>query len=262
MMDMKINSLPSGNASLEKGLDLFSLISGDRGKTQLSQLAGDLQLPRSTLYRMVGVLERAGLVTRLARGRYDVGLKLAEHLEGISIKSQMARIARPVLRELAMASGATAHLGVLEQDMVTYLVKETAPAAAEAASFTRENAQLEAYCSGIGKVLLANLPEAERSKYLENGPFVAMTTRTITDPAALRTALRHVRDRQHAIDDGEIADDLYCLAVPVRDRFEDVTAAISLSFPRASRSIYRDQDALGRLRAGAEDISAKFGYRG
>jgi DNA-binding IclR family transcriptional regulator len=261
MMDMKINSLPSGNASLEKGLDLFSLISEDRGKTQLSQLASELEIPRSTLYRMVGVLERAGLVTRLARGRYDVGMKLAEHLEGISIKSQMARIAQPVLRELAVTSGATAHLGMLEDDMVTYLVKETAPAATPA-PLTCAGGQLEAYCSGIGKVLLANLPEAARHKYLENGPFVAMTSRTITDPAALKLALRHVRDRQHAIDDGEVTDDLYCLAVPVRDRFEDVTAAISLAYPRSTRSIFRDQDALARLRACAEDISAKFGYRG
>ncbi len=259
---MKINSLPSGNASLEKGLDLFALISRDRGKTQLSQLAFDLQLPRSTLYRMVGVLERAGLVTRLARGRYDVGMKLAETFEGITVKGQMARLARPVLQELAAACGATAHLGVLEHDMVTYLVKESAPSAGLAAGFTREDAQLEAYCSGIGKVLLAYLADEERDRYLENGPFVAMTARTITDPLTLRLVLKSVREKQYATDDGEIADDLYCLAMPVRDRFEDVTAAISLSFPRAGRSLYRDQDALTRLRAAAAEISEKFGYQG
>jgi DNA-binding IclR family transcriptional regulator len=183
-------------------------------------------------------------------------------MEGISARSQMARLARPALAELATACNATAHLGVLENDMVTYLVKESAPSAGPAASFTRENAQLEAYCSGIGKILLAYLPEEDRNRYLAAGPFVAMTARTITDPLTLKLALKTVRDKQAATDDGEIAENLYCLAVPVRDRFQDVSAAISLSFERTARNPFRDQDALTKLRACAEEISARFGYQG
>jgi DNA-binding IclR family transcriptional regulator len=249
----------TSSATLEKGLLLLDHLIRDQGRTTFADLYRDLSIPTSTAHRLLAVLEQHRLIVRVAKGRYRGGGTLIDLAEGSDLATILRHTARPLLRRIARETGRTAHLGVLDDGMVTYLIKEQG---GSAILFTQEGMQLEAYCSGIGKVLLANLPEAERSKYLENGPFVAMTTRTITDPAALKMALRQVRERQHAIDDGEIADDLYCLAVPVRDRFEDVTAAISLSFPRSSRSIYRDQDALARLRAGAEDISAKFGYRG
>lgn len=74
---------------------------------------------------------------------------------------------------------------MLENDMVTYLVREGAEART---IFSEENKQLEAYCSGIGRMLLASLPEPDREAYLAEGPFVALTERTITDPAELRAA--------------------------------------------------------------------------
>jgi DNA-binding IclR family transcriptional regulator len=144
---------------------------------------------------------------------------------------------------------------------VTYLVKIPANAARGAASFTQESGQLEAYCSGIGKVLLAHLPPGERRLYLAGSPFVALTPRTITDPRALEDALQTVRDEGFARDDGEIAEDLYCLAVPVRNRQGQVFAAISLSFPRDAHSPDRDAEYLAGLRACAADISTRLGWR-
>ena len=231
----------SGSASLEKGLDLFNRILNNRGETPLGGLAAELDLPRSTLYRLIGALERAGLITRLSRGRYDVGLPIAERLHAISSTEHLARLCRPSLHRLAKACKATAHLGVMENDMVTYLVKVNAGVSHPVVSFTRENAQLEAYCSGIGKVLLAWLPMAERARYLSGGPFVAMTPRTIIDPSKLQNCLITVRSKQFATDDGEIADGLYCLAVPLWTSGLPMTAAISISVSRLARQYREDE---------------------
>jgi IclR family acetate operon transcriptional repressor len=257
---MKLSSPPpaSGNASLEKGLALFNRIMVDRGQTNLAELAADLAVPRSTLYRLTGILARAGLITRLERGCYDIGLPLAEKLNGTTGTGHLARLCRPSLRELAKTCGATAHLGVMENDMVTYLVKESA-GPTPAAPFTRENAQLEAYCSGIGKVLLAWLPETERNFYLAGGPFVALTRRTITDPLILKDCLKIVRAERFARDDSEIADDLYCLAVPLWSGPEPMTAAISLSFTRRDGQQAGDATYLAKLRACAAKLSDKLG---
>jgi len=218
---------------MEKALTLFSRILHDRGRTPLKDLAADLALPRSTLYRLTGTLQEFGLVTRSARGHYDIGIPLAQALHGVTPNSQRARLSRPALQRLADACRATAHLGVLEDGMVTYLVKAIGRAANAESVFTRENAQLEAYCSGIGKVLLAWLPENQRAQYLAAGPFVALTAHTISNPNILREALRDVRAQGFAKDDGEAAENLFCLAVPLTQAGGTVEAAISISFPRA-----------------------------
>ncbi|GLR67077.1 IclR family transcriptional regulator [Acidocella aquatica] len=246
---------PSGNASLEKGLDLFNRIARDRGQTPLAALAAEMGLPRSTLYRLTNALEGAGMIARLERHHYEVGLPLAEALRGMTPESQLARLSRPALRRLASTCGATAHLGVMENDMVTYLVKESAGSVPAEPSFSRENTQLEAYCSGIGKVLLAWLPEEERARYLAGGPFVALTQRTITDPVVLQETLQTVKAEQFARDDGEIADDLYCLAVPLWTGDQRVAAAISLSFARRAEQRREDEGHLAMLRACAARLS-------
>jgi DNA-binding IclR family transcriptional regulator len=248
----------SGSVAFEKGLVLFNRILIDRGETLLAELAADLELPRSTLYRLTGALERAGLISRLTRGRYDIALPLAERVNGVSANKQLARLCRPALGKLAKACEATAHLGVMENDMVTYLVKVNAGGLHSAASFTRENAQLEAYCSAIGKVLLAWLPAEARARYLSGGPFVAMTSRTITDPAKLANCLKMVRSKKFARDDGEIANDLYCLAVPLRTS-RPMTLAISISVPRLASRHFDDAIYLKKLRACADALSIRLG---
>jgi DNA-binding IclR family transcriptional regulator len=248
----------AGNAALLKGLALFNLIAADRGRTDLTGLAADLALPRSTLYRLAGTLQAMGLITRLSRGHYDIGLRLAEMLDGVTVKNTLVRLCRPALRDLAQSRGATAHLGILEDGMVTYLVKE-APGTDHSAAFTRENAQLEAYCTGIGKVLLAQLPDAALAAYLAAAPFIPMTSRTITTPSILRDALQKVRAEAFAIDDGEIAEQLYCLAVPLWTQADGVSAAISLSFPREGRQSGQDEADLASLRHCATELRGRLG---
>lgn len=249
----------SGSAALEKGLVLFERIMRDRGRTSLATLAEDINLPRSTLYRLIATLEAHGLISRISHGRYDIGMKIAVQMENVSAQAQLAVICRPLLRKLAEDCNATAHLGVMENDMVTYLVKETGKAAHAAVSFTRENFQLEAYCSGIGKVLLAWLPAAAREKYLAGGPFIALTKQTITDPEVLNEHLKRVRIEQFASDEGEVAEDLRCLAVPLLNNPLPMTAAISLSFIGRHESYKDDAIYLTQLRACAARLCRKLG---
>jgi DNA-binding IclR family transcriptional regulator len=261
MSAMPPDPVPS-SASVDKALTLFWRIARDRGATPLKTLLADLNLPRSTRHRLVATLQEFGLITRDSRGVYAVGLPLLEALDGITPAQHLARLSRPVLQDLADLCGATAHLGVLENDMVTYLVKVTGKGAAADAVCTRENAQLEAYCSGIGKVLLGGLPAAAREQYLAAGPFVPLTARTITDGDVLRACVRQAARDGFARDDGEVADDLFCLAVPLPGGDAAVDAAISVSFQRsriANRDLSRDLD---RLRRHARYLGHKLGRLG
>jgi DNA-binding IclR family transcriptional regulator len=245
----------AGTAALDKGLALLALIVRDRGTTALSLLADGMGLAQSTARRLVAALERQGLVTRAERGHYMAGAQLIELGNIINTRELLVRASRAPLRRLARDVNATAHLGILEADMVTYLIKEQLSARP---IFTREREQLEAYCSGIGKVLLAHLAADEREAYLGGVPFVPLTERTIVDPGLLRDELEKVKARGYATDDAEIADGLYCVAVPVVSAVGDVVAAISVSSPHELRSD-RLADLLGPLRWCAATVAARLG---
>jgi DNA-binding IclR family transcriptional regulator len=132
---------------------------------------------------------------------------------------------RPLLIALSARLNMTIHLGMLENDMVYYLSKVATPTSF--VTHTRSGALLEAYCSGLGKVLLAALQEEELESFIMEGELVALTPHTITDRGVLRQELERVRRQGFAVDDCEARIDTRCVAVPVRDPNGKVVAAIS-----------------------------------
>jgi DNA-binding IclR family transcriptional regulator len=211
-----------GDAALEKAMNLYLLVAQEAGSRPLGMQAQDLGIPLSTARRMIAVLLRKGLVVSTGPGRFEAS--------GSPIPDQrtfLAATARRPVRRLARRLRRTVHLGILENGMVTYLLKEQGGATP---IFTQPDQQLEAYCSGIGKMLLAHLPADELDQYLSDGPFVALTPNTITDPSHLRTALQSITAQGFALDDGEIDDGLRCVAVPIADCSGTVFAALSCSW--------------------------------
>lgn len=237
---------------------MLEAVVADGGAASVSALARKIGVPVATAHRQIATLVEEGYLVRAGAG-HVAGPRLLALLHTIDEKQVIARIAAPVLQELAGDIGGTVQLGTFENDMVTYRVK-----AGKGASglFTRVGMQLEAYSSAIGKVLLAHLPAPERTAYLAGGPFVAMTERTIVDPAALARELETVAARGHAIDDREVVDDLVCLAVPIRAPGGGVPAAISIS--RFDDGSLSDDNltVVARLRDAASRIErAVYGVR-
>jgi IclR family acetate operon transcriptional repressor len=214
-----------GARALDRALDLFAAISGADGHKTLVTIAAEQGLPISTAHRFVDRLLSHGLIARISRGRYIRSFGLSRGAGADHSQRTLARLARPALRALATEIGANVHLGVLDGDMVTYIVKESR----RTPLFTREGMQLEAYCSAIGKVLLANMPTAALDTFLATGPFVALTSSTIIDARELREHLVSVRANGFAIDDREVHEELVCAAVPVAAPGGFVIAALSLS---------------------------------
>lgn len=242
-----VRSLP------DKSVALLGLILSDDGRTPLRALAARLGLPLSTTYRLLAAYRRAGFVGAVGRGRYAAGLELVDLASRADRHAILAGAARPSLRKLARQLRRTVHLGILENDMVTYLVKEHGGGPR---LFSRAGMQLEAYCSGIGKMLLASLPETEREQYLAAGPFIALTRRTMTDPDILREALATVRRQGYAIDNEEVAEGLRCLAAPVRSRSGAVVAAVSVSRAVTPGERAAEAETLAALRDCCREIEA------
>lgn len=239
---------------LDKTLLLLTETLAGKGARSLARISEDLGIPLSTAHRLVTALESHGFLIRAGRGHFLPGMMLIRLGTACHLNDVLTRLSRPLLKSLARQTGHAAHLGVLEGDMVTYLVKEALP---KTHLFTREVMQLEAYCTGIGKVLLASLPEEARNAYLASGPFVPLTANTITDITGLRAELGAVGARGYAVDDAEIADNLRCVAVPLRHD-GTVIAALSLSVVTEVLEPSLLERSLVALRSCAQQIEAKL----
>ncbi|MCC0017615.1 MAG: IclR family transcriptional regulator [Rhodobiaceae bacterium] len=237
------------DTSLDKGLVLLRMIAEDNGATAFREMADRLNMPLSTAHRILATLKDHGLVCRLGAGRYGAGIELAS-LAGLPNRlALIARVARPFLDATARETGLTLHLGALEDGMVTYAVKAEGAPADTAAEFTREGMQLEAYCSAVGRVLLAGLNKSEQRSYLSDGPFVQLTTRTVTSPHRLQGILELVSERGFAEDDREISDDLWCLAVPLRSKKGEVLCSVSASMTWHPKAALRKEDVIRSLQS-------------
>lgn len=214
-------------SSLTRALGMLEAIIAEGTTRSVAAIARDLGVPAATAHRQVSSLLAEGYLARRPDGHHVAGPRLLYLLGQLDEKQVVANCAAPVLHRLAGQLGCVVQLGTLEGDMVTYRIK-TGEGAGDL--FTRVGLQLEAYCSGIGKVLLAGLPATQRQTYLAEGPFIALTPRTITDPDALASALELVRIQGFATDKGEVVEDLECLAVPIFKPDNSVLAAISASW--------------------------------
>jgi DNA-binding IclR family transcriptional regulator len=209
-------------------LKAFAVLKSFRNRDEWltsSELSRRAQLPEASGYRLIQTLEQIGAVVRGPRGRYRPGMLLVSLSQNVAIGDLLREASLDIITGVAQKLNLTVHIGLLEGGMVTYIAKVCTPTSLS--PHTRPGAQLEAYCTGLGKVLLAALPPDELDEFILDGDLVALTPHTITDRVQLRTELNRVKKYGYAIDNCEIRPDMRCVAVPIHDSEGRTIAAIS-----------------------------------
>lgn len=240
-----------GNKSLNTALRLLEVIADSRGQDTLQVLSQRTGIPLPTAWRMASTMVERGFLRRGKRGYYLPGVRLRQLAETVSDTDTLTLLSRPLLKNLANKFDCVAHLGALNDDMVTYLVREGSE---DSDVPTQEGTQLEGYCSAIGKVLLSERSVEEIAAYLSDGAFIPLTPYTITDPKQLKEELELVAQRGFAIDAQEVQENMTCLALPLRNSEDQAVAAISLSQTANIPSPVRQRNMLRHLRRTAESI--------
>lgn len=215
------------NYSVIKAFAILRAFRDTEGWLSSCELSRRANLPLASGYRLIQTMEKIGVIAKGKRGQYRPGMELLSLSRSVPMLDFLKDASDPVLAELAASHGLTTHLAILENAMVTYIGKY-----AGATSFplhTRVGAQFEAYCSAVGKVLLAGMSRAQVEAFIMDGQLVALTPFTITSPFRLREELEGVRKRGYAVDDRESHINTNCLAVPVQDGHGRTIAAISAS---------------------------------
>lgn len=197
------------------------------GVKDVAQLLGQ---HRTTAYRLLSTLVDTGFVHRSPDGlRYWLSLRLVELAGAILEQLPIHEVARPFLIELRDDTREGVHLGVLDGADVVYIDRVEALQPIRYYSYV--GSRFSAHASGIGKVLLAYLPDADRARIITARPLERFTTRTVSDPRALARHLKQIRRRGYAIADEEYRRDYRSVAVPILGPAGQALAGISVSGP-------------------------------
>jgi len=224
--------------------------------TELQEVTG---WPRSSLYGLVRTMaERNHLSFNSQNQKYRIGIRLWEAGQGFEQGVELANLAMPHLEAAKEQLGETVQLAVLDGIENIYIAKSEASHTLRLDSFV--GARLPAFATGLGKVLLAGLEEAELDHRLRNVILVAHTSTTITDMVALREVLRKIRAQGYALDNQEYTLGVCCTAVPIYGSTGTVVASISVSIPSVRVSEGVEAEALRVLSETSRSLSAELGY--
>jgi len=188
----------------------------------LADLNKRTRLPKSTLHRLVDQLCQVGWLER-DHGGYRVGLRMFEFGTLAVDGNRLHEAAFPHLQALASRTGLAAQLAILDHAEVVYLERiVVGPIRLP----TRRGGRKPAYCTALGKAMAAYDDDAVQT--LTAAPMPRKTAQTITEPSALRTELRRVREAGVAYDRGEAYQELVCVAAPIRSSGQAI-AAVSVT---------------------------------
>ncbi|HYB23723.1 MAG TPA: IclR family transcriptional regulator [Solirubrobacteraceae bacterium] len=255
---------PRYSQSLERGLAILGCFTPKRPVLGIADIADELGMSRSTTHRYVITLVALGYLEQGASRKYRLGLRVTDLGMSALNSTGLREHAHPYLEELRQRTSYTTSLGVLEGTEVLYVDRVR--------SFRRGQGRIDlnlhtgsrvpAYCTAMGKLLLANLPEGEQREAIAQLKLTKSGPNTITSKKALREELDQIAAAGFAVDDEELAAELYAIAAPVRNEAREVVAAASLSAHSSMISLEELVDALGpHLVSTADRISARLGYR-
>ena len=251
--------------SLERGLAILSAFGSDRSTIGVSELSRELSLSRSTTHRYIATLTSLGYLQQDAETkRYRLGPRVLD-LGFSAINSMDIReISVPHLQALSDATGFTVNMAILDGPDVVYIERcRTSRSGQRQIDLNLHvGSRLPAYCTGLGKALLAFVPEERFEEILDQADLVARGPNTITDRAALRAEMERVRTTGLAVNNEELAYGLRSIAAPIRSTSGDVVAALNLAVHRSMVSM---DDLIERygptVKRTADAISAEIGYR-
>jgi IclR family pca regulon transcriptional regulator len=250
--------------SLERGLAILSALASGPTPLGISDLAREVRLSRSTAHRYVSTLTKLGYLDqdpstrkyRLGPRVLDLGFSAINSLE-------LRDIAAPHLQELSDETGHTVNMAILDDVSVVYI--ERCRAAQQGQREIDLNlhvgSRLPAYCTSLGKVLLAYLPSARRRELLDRVEFVQRGPNTIMSKTALSAELARIRDSGVAVSNEEMAFGLRSMAMPVRTQSGEPVAAVNLAVHRSLMSM---EDLVLRLspilQRTVDEISRRLGH--
>ncbi len=245
----------SGDGTVGKAMDVLDQVAAFGRPVRFGALLEASPYPKATLYRFLQTLTNQRLLSYDPDHQtYSVGVRLVRLAHAAWHQTSLAPVARPHLDALSHKIGLTVHLAQLDNGQVLYVDKRNAAQPVE--MFSDAGKIGPAFCTGVGKAMLAYLPPAAQEKALAQQSYHAFTRQTLTSPDAVKIELRNIVARGHAYDREEHEPGIICIAVPILSAGGAVLGGVSITGATSQMS-YQTLDArVPDLHQAAQAIAA------
>lgn len=253
------------NRSVARALDMLELVAASKNELTITEISKQLGIPKSTTFDILYTLLDKGYLEQANEKQksFKLGVKLFQTGACYLEQTPFHNVAHAMLEKLAEIAGETVFLALLNNDELVYFDKVESPNSVRTSARIGSNNPL--YCTGLGKAILATLPDDEVKTILaRTGGLQAITPYTVTDEAKFFAILNQTRQQGYAIDDREHNAEVFCLAAPVYNFRGKVYAAISVAslFNKINQQPEKIA-ALGQMISDtALELSQRIGYRG
>lgn len=245
---------PDKSGTVGKALSVLDAVAAFERPVRFGELLDSSPFPKATLYRLVQTLTAEGMLSYNAdRQSYSPGIRLVRLAHAAWAQSSIAMVARSHLDALSRHTGHTVHLAQLDAAQVLYVDKRNA--LDPLPMFSQAGKVGPAYCTGVGKAMLAFLPEVELGPIIGQQSFHRFTEHTLPDAPALIAELAEIRTRGYGFDREEHEPGIICVAAPVISDTGRVLGALSAT-SSTSRTTLGALDALApQVTAAAASIA-------
>ncbi len=246
--------MATDDGTVGKAMDVLELVALEGRPLRFAEVQARSPYPKATLHRLLQSLVHQGLLTQDETTQtYAPGLRLVRLAHMAWAQASLAPIARGPLDALAAELGETIHLAQLDQGQVLYVDKRNAARPIE--MFSQAGKVGPAYCTGVGKAMLAHLPPETLERVLQRQSFHRFTPQTLTTRAALLADLETIRRDGYALDREEHEAGIICIAVPILARSGRAIGALSVTSSTARTTLAALIALAPQLRQTAEIIA-------
>ncbi|WP_158823556.1 IclR family transcriptional regulator C-terminal domain-containing protein [Granulicella sp. S156] len=245
---------PNFMASLARGLVVIQAFTPQTPQMTISQLSVRTGLSRAAVRRCLYTLVKLGFAGSDETQRYSLRPKMLTLANTYTASSTLANAAQPILERMSSLLHESFSVATLDGDDIVYIARTSVTRVMSVDLHI--GSRLPAFCTSMGRVLLAYLPQDQLELYLSRATFTQFTPRTITSADKLRLALRNVRRNGYALVDQELEIGLRSLAVPVQAPNGRVVATVNLSGHAPRMPMLEMQTRfLSHLRGAAAELS-------
>ena len=244
---------PSFMTSLARGLAVVQAFSDSRKPQTIAQISQKTGIPRAAVRRCLYTLQQLGYVDA-EHNNFSLRPKVLTLGYSYLSSTPLTVSSQPYLNNISRELGESSSLAVLDDGEVLYVARAATTRVMSVALNT--GSRLPAYCTSLGRVMLAHLAPDELNAYFARTRLKAMTDKTVTTQKRLREILAGVRQSGYAINDEELELGLRSISVPVRGASGQVVAALNVGAQAARVSVGRMQgEFLPVLLRGAQELS-------
>ena len=245
--------------SVDRAVTVLEFL-GRRGWARVTEVANELDIHKSTAYRLLTTLRDRGMVEQSAvTEKYRLGFGLVLLASAVTADLDIVRCARPVCERLSEGTQETVTVAVLEGDDAVVIHQSISRSSALNADWDGMHTPLHA--TAAGKIFLAHMPGDQRRRILK-GSLERFTENTVVDPSILEGQLRESQAQGYAYTAEELELGLNALGAPIWDANGSVVAAMAVSGPAFRLPEESMREVAEMVRGAAAEISQCLGFRG